>query len=310
MSDDGSRSRPEGAKPKTGPGLWARLTRSLRPASPDETSDQVDEMLRERERAGEVFDTAQRDLITKATDFNKVSVRDVMVPRADIDAVDLDTDLGAVARQFAETQHSRLPVHRGTLDEPVGFVHVKDLLELLTPDEAGATKGSPGDRPLSRIRRELLYVPPSMKLPGLLKLMRVKRCHMALVVDEYGGTDGLVTIEDLMEQLVGEIDDEYDDDVADLIAERGPGIWEADARVELEELTETTGLNLMVEDLEDDEIDTLGGLVAALAGRLPVRGEVLRHPDGHEITVLDGDARRIKRVRLKAVGPAVAADGA
>jgi CBS domain containing-hemolysin-like protein len=310
MSDDGSRSRPDGAKPKSNGGLWGRLVGRLRQAAPEETADQVDEMLRGREKAGEVFDSAQRDLISKATDFNKVSVRDVMVPRADIDYVDVESDLGTVARLFADTQHSRLPVVRGTLDEPVGFAHVKDVLELLTPDEAGATKGKPSDLPLARLRRELLFVPPSMKLPNLLRQMRAKRCHMALVVDEYGGTDGLVTIEDLMEQLVGEIDDEYDAAEADPISERGPGVWEADARVELVDFTARTSLDLMIEDLEDDEIDTLGGLVAALAGRVPARGEVLRHPAGHELTVVDADPRRIKRVRVTLATPQPVAEDA
>lgn len=310
MSDDGSRSRPDGAKPRTGGGLWGRIASRFRAPAPEDTADQVDEMLRGREKAGEVFDTAQRDLISKATDFNKVSVRDVMVPRADIDAVDLDSDLGAVARLFARTQHSRLPVIRATLDEPVGFVHVKDVLDLLTPDEDHATKGRPGDRPLARLRRELLFVPPSMKLPNLLRMMRAKRCHMALVVDEYGGTDGLVTIEDLMEQLVGEIDDEHDDAGADPVQERGPGLWEVDARIELADFTGRTGLDLMVEDLEEDEIDTLGGLVAALAGRVPARGEVLRHPSGHELTVLDADPRRIKRVRVRLAADQPAAEDA
>jgi CBS domain containing-hemolysin-like protein len=310
MSDDGSRSRQSGARSRgNGSGLFARLTRGFRPPVPEETSVQVDGMLREREKAGDVFDSSQRDLITNATAFNKVSVHDVMVPRADIDAIEVETDLGTLARLFAETQHSRLPVYRATLDEPVGFVHVKDVLALLAPDEEGNTKGSPGDLPLARLRRELLFVPHSMKLPNLLRQMRAKRCHMALVVDEYGGTDGLVTIEDLVEQLVGEIDDEHDDDPALQLVERGAGHWEADARVELDDFTERTGLDLMVDDLEDDEIDTLGGLVAALAGRVPARGEVLRHPAGHELTVLDADPRRIKRLRLKVAVAQSAADG-
>jgi CBS domain containing-hemolysin-like protein len=225
----------------------------------------------------------------------------VMVPRADITAVEAEANLGEVARMFAEHQHSRMPIYSENLDTPLGFVHAKDVLGLLTPDEEGTTKALAADRVLMRLKRDLLYVPISMKLPNLLLQMRAKRCHMALVIDEYGGTDGLVTIEDLVEEIIGDIDDEHDDLDADLIVDVGKGVWEADARVELDEFSARAGVDLALVDLEDD-IDTLGGLVFALAGRVPPRGEILHHPIGYDFEVVDADPRRIKRVRIRSAG--------
>jgi CBS domain containing-hemolysin-like protein len=164
---------------------------------------------------------------------------------------------------------------------------------------------------LPRLKRDLLYVPISMKLPNLLLQMRAKRCHMALVIDEYGGTDGLVTIEDLVEEIIGDIDDEHDDLDQDLITNSSSGVWDADARVELDVFSQRVGVDFTLEDLEDD-IDTLGGLVFALAGRVPPRGEILQHPNGYDFEVIDADPRRIKRLRIrsaKAVAKEVANAG-
>jgi CBS domain containing-hemolysin-like protein len=191
-----------------------------------------------------------------------------------------------------------MPVYAENLDTPLGFVHVKDILSLLIPDENGQTKARLDDFVLGRLKRDLLYVPISMKLPNLLLQMRAKRCHMALVIDEYGGTDGLVTIEDLVEEIIGDIDDEHDDLDQDLVVDTGNGVWEADARVELADFSKRAGVELALEDMED-EIDTLGGLVFALAGRVPPRGEILHHPTGYDFEVIDADPRRIKRVRIR-----------
>jgi CBS domain containing-hemolysin-like protein len=266
------------------------------------------ELLREREQSGETIERDQKDMIVKAASFDRLAVRDVMVPRADITAVEVNTTLGDVARLFALHQHSRMPLYSENLDTPMGFVHVKDILALLTPDLDGTVPSKSDDLVLSRLKRDLLYVPISMKLPNLLLQMRAKRCHMALVIDEYGGTDGLVTIEDLVEEIIGDIDDEHDDLDQELIVESGTGVWDADARVELDAFSARAGVDFALEDLEDD-IDTLGGLVFALAGRVPPRGEILQHPTGYDFEVIEADPRRIKRLRIrspKAVAKAVA----
>jgi CBS domain containing-hemolysin-like protein len=292
MTDDPSSSN---SAKKTS--FWKRWTQKLRRQNDYAGLDPA-ELLREREQSGETIERNQKDMIVKAASFDRLSVRDVMVPRADITAVDIEMPLGEVARMFEEHQHSRMPVYAENLDTPLGFIHVKDILWLLIPDEQGETKANLDDLVLGRLKRDLLYVPISMKLPNLLLQMRAKRCHMALVIDEYGGTDGLVTIEDLVEEIIGDIDDEHDDLDQDLIVDTGNGVWEADARVELDDFSERAGVDLTLEDMEDD-IDTLGGLVFALAGRVPPRGEILHHPTGYDFEVIDADPRRIKRVRIR-----------
>ncbi|MCC5980982.1 MAG: HlyC/CorC family transporter [Oceanicaulis sp.] len=238
--------------------------------------------------------------IFKVDALDTLRVADVMVPRADIIALDIDTPLGEVARSFAEASHSRLPLYRETLDDPVGVVHIKDVMAHLAGDETGKR---PEDwamaKILPQVRRPLLYVPPSMRAADLLVRMQSRRMHMALVVDEYGGTDGLVTLEDLLEPIVGEIDDEHDENEGPLIRARGPNIWEADARIPLEELETVLGYPVATED-ELEDVDTLGGLVFMLASRVPERGEVIAHSTGLEFEILDSDPRRIRRVRIRA----------
>ena len=210
-----------------------------------------------------------------------------MVPRAEIVAVELSTDLPTLIQLYAEESHSRLPVYRETLDDPIGLVHIKDVV-------GEVARGGEGmDRPLERLRRDILFVPASMKLADLLVKMQTSRIHMALVVDEYGGTDGLVSLEDLMEEIVGDIEDEHDE-VPALVIRRGRHAWEVDARMEISDFQEKTGVDLDLGD-QDVEVDTLGGVAFALAGKVPLRGEVLRHPAGADIEILDGDARRIDR---------------
>lgn len=223
--------------------------------------------------------------------FEEFRVDDVMVPRADIKAVEAGTGAQELLEFFAEVTHSRLPVFRDTLDDPIGFVHIKDLVGEL------AKGGTPPRRPLERLHREVLYVPPSMKLTDLLVQMQATHIHLALVVDEYGGTDGLVTLEDLVEVIVGDIEDEHDDEEA-MFVRRGPRVWEADARTEIEDFQEETGIDLSLDELDAD-IDTLGGVAFALAGKVPARGEVLAHPGGIEIEILDADSRRVRRIRLR-----------
>lgn len=240
------------------------------------------------------------ELIFKVDALDALRVADVMVPRADIIALDMDTPLGDVARLFAEASHSRLPLYRETLDDPVGVVHIKDVMVHLAGDETGRR---PEDwasmKILPQVRRPLLYVPPSMRAADLLVRMQSRRMHMALVVDEYGGTDGLVTLEDLLEPIVGEIDDEHDEAEGPMVRARGPNIWEADARTPLEELEDVLGYPVATED-ELEDVDTLGGLVFMLASRVPERGEVIAHSTGVEFEILDSDPRRIRRVRIRA----------
>jgi len=244
-------------------------------------------------QAGEV------DIVDQAEAFQTLRVADVMTPRADIVAVELSTPFEAVVAQFVEAGHSRMPIYRETLDDPVGVVHVKDVFGLLAQD---AGRPGPADPILHKLRREALYVPASMKAADLLLRMRTSRMHMALVIDEFGGTDGLVTMEDLIEAVVGEIDDEHDDAASASIVARPGGVYDADARAPLEELEAALGRELAPTDMEED-IDTVAGLVVALAGRVPQRGEVIAHPDGYEFEVVEADPRRVRRVRVRG-GPA------
>ena len=237
---------------------------------------------------------ARREMIERVIAFDEKRVDDVMAPRADIVAVDIDTPLEEVVKIFAEAGHSRLPLYRNDLDNPQGMVHIKDVVELLAAPEKTKTGEGPV---LQRIRRQVLYVPPSMRITDLLLRMQASRIHMALVIDEYGGTDGLLTIEDLVEEIVGDINDEHDDEDAPTIAPRPGGGWDADARVELADFTEATGLTLEVYD--EEEVDTVGGLVVSLAGRVPQRGEVLSHPAGYDFEVTEADARKIRKIRIR-----------
>ncbi|MFZ4602210.1 MAG: hemolysin family protein [Caulobacterales bacterium] len=282
-------------------GLWRRILRTLRRLDADDAVGEVAEVLRAREKNGEALAGASRDMLLNAARFDQLPVADVMKPRADIVAVEASATLAEVVKVFTESQHARLPIFRDTLDDPTGFIHVKDVLALLAP----GSDAKPNERVLSRLRREILFVPASMRLPTLLLKMRTTRIHLALVVDEYGGTDGLVSIEDLVEQIVGNIDDEHDTDEAPLIQSRPGGILEADGRASVEALEKALGKSLELPDLEDD-FDTVAGLAVALVGRVPQRGEVLSHPGGVDIEVLDADPRRVKRLRIR---PSVSSAG-
>ena len=247
---------------------------------------------------------AERAMLERIVAFDTKRVDDVAIPRADIVGVDEGADLQGLLRTFSEAGHSRLPVYRGDLDDPVGMVHIKDVVGLLAepekgePPQAGAEAADAGAGPglIRAITRRVLYVPPSMPITDLLLRMQAQRVHMALVIDEFGGTDGLVTIEDLIEEIVGDIRDEHDGDAELVLRKTQGGRLDADARLELDELEEKTGLGLK---LEDEEADTIGGLAVSLAGRVPVRGEVIRHPEGYEFEVAEADPRRIRRVLIR-----------
>lgn len=224
-------------------------------------------------------------------EFDQLRVRDVMVPRAEIKAVEVDTPFSELVSYFAEVKHSRLPVFGDTLDNPVGFVHIKDVVAAIADED------NPEARTLEKLHHEPLYIPPSMKLSVLLATMQATRIHLGIVVDEHGGTDGLVSLEDLMEEIVGDIEDEHDDE-EDMFRQRSARLWEAQARTEIDDFAEETGIDLSLADMET-EIDTLGGVAFALAGKVPVRGEVLVHPSGVEIEIIDADARRLRRLRVR-----------
>ena len=214
---------------------------------------------------------------------------DVMVPRADIVAVDAGTGTEDLLKVMAEKGHSRLPVYRSNLDDIVGIVHIKDVL---------AQMGGKKRFRLSSITRDALIVAPSMRVLDLLLEMRLTRVHMALVVDEYGGIDGLVTIEDLVEEIVGEIEDEHDVTVTPRILIRPDGSLIVDARMDIEDFEKRVGPVLTEEEREED-IDTLGGLVASLAGHVPARGELVEHPSGTVFEIVEADPRRIKRLKVR-----------
>ncbi|HJS79162.1 MAG TPA: CBS domain-containing protein [Vitreimonas sp.] len=263
----------------------------------------MEEALRERHANGDL-DVAQKDLILRAASFDRLRVADVMRARAEIVAVEASATLGEAARVFSESQHSRLPIYGETLDDPQGFIHVRDVLALLAPDANGQSHAQFSDRIPARIRRDILFVPQSMTLATLFLKMQSSRIHLALVIDEYGGTDGLVSMEDLVEQIVGAIEDEHDVDAA-LVLERA-GSFEADGRAPIDQLEAKLGASLELPEHED-EFDTAAGLAVALAGRLPQRGEILRHPAGFDVEIVDADPRRVKRVRIRRASEPLAA---
>jgi CBS domain containing-hemolysin-like protein len=219
--------------------------------------------------------------------FGEQTVDDVAVPRADIVAIAESASFTDIVALFAEAGHSRLPVYRETLDEVVGMIHVKDVFAVLA-------EGRPPP-PLIDLIREPLYVPQSMGVLDLLAEMRAKRTHLAIVIDEYSGTEGLLTIEDLVEEIVGEIEDEHDDEPEPLFALGENGCWEVEARAELDDIGEAIDPRLA--EVEED-VDTLGGLAAVLAGHVPEVGEILLHPSGWRIEVTQADERRVHRLRL------------
>jgi CBS domain containing-hemolysin-like protein len=239
------------------------------------------------------------DIVDQAEAFKMLRVEDVMTPRADIVAVEIACPFSDVLARFIEAEHTRMPIYRETLDDPVGQVHIKDVFKMLANE---ASRPAPDEPVLRRLRREILYVPGSMRAADLLLRMQASRVHMALVIDEFGGTDGVVTLEDVIEAVVGDIDDEYDEVAPAQVVARAGGVFDADGRAPLDDLEAALAATLAPPDLEE-EIDTIAGLVGALAGRVPQRGEVIAHPDGFEFEVTDADPRRVKRVRIRRLEP-------
>jgi CBS domain containing-hemolysin-like protein len=247
---------------------------------------------------GTAITPQERFLIGNILKVHELNAGDVMVPRVDIVALDIDQPFSEVVKCMVEHGHSRVPVYRETLDDVIGFIHVKDVL-------APVADRRPAK--LERLLRKVLFVAPSLPILDLLVQMRQARTHIAMVVDEFGGIDGLVTIEDLIEEIVGEIEDEHDEPETPTLVERPDGSIIADARIPIDSVEEQRGISLRPQG-EDETVDTLGGLVFTLAGRVPKRGEIIAHPDGIEFEVLDADPRRVKRMRLRVL-PAAAGKG-
>jgi CBS domain containing-hemolysin-like protein len=262
--------------------------------------ESLEEVIEESDRESAALSDQERIMLSNLLEFGELKVSDVMVPRAEIIAADETSGLAELLKIFREAQHSRLPVYRETLDDPTGLIHVKDVLGLLEVTAEGAYCLSPQAQ-MAGLVRPILFAPPSMRALDLLLKMQATHTHLALVIDEYGGTDGLVSIEDIIEEIVGDIADENDDDPATLKAD-GDGVI-ADARMDLDDFKAQTGHDLLVEEDDEGDIDSLGGLVTSLLGRVPQRGEIVTHPDGSEFLVLDADPRRVRKLRVKLPAP-------
>jgi len=260
--------------------------------------ESLEEVIEESERESPALSAQERVMLGNLLRFGELKVRDVMVPRAEIIAVDETIGLADLLMLFREAQHSRLPMFRETLDDPTGLIHVKDVMGLLQAETSGAYCLSPHAR-ITSLRRPILFAPPSMRALDLLLKMQASHTHLALVIDEYGGTDGLVSIEDIIEEIVGDIADEHDEVAAELKPD-GDG-YIADARMDLDDFKNQAGHDFLVQDGEDEierDIDSLGGLVVSLLGRVPQRGEIVNHPDGSEFQVLEADPRRVRKLRV------------
>jgi CBS domain containing-hemolysin-like protein len=278
----------------TGSRLW-RGMRSLIFGDEGETTlrEEIEEAIDEAEDSRPVagdLTPVERQMLRNLLHFGDETAGDICVTRGEMIAVPSTATFDELVHAFAEAEHSRLPVYGESLDDILGMVHIKDVFI--------ASVDAKRERSLQALMRTPLFVPESMGVLDLLARMRAERIHLAIVVDEFGGTEGLVTIEDVVEEIVGEIEDEHDiEEGAGLLLQLGDGIWEADARIELEELAESVDARLV---WEEDDVDTLGGLVFLLAGHIPAKGETVTHPSGWVLEAVDSDPKRILRVRLHA----------
>ena len=255
----------------------------------DEIEDALDNREGEAPRAGDLS-AAERQMLKNILHFGEKNAGDVAVPRSDIIAVPSTISFGALVEALRDAEHSRLPVYEGSLDRVIGMIHVKDIF-------AHHVSGHPAPSQITDLMRTPLYVPESMGMLDLLARMRAGRVHLAIVVDEFGGTEGMLTIEDVVEEIVGDIEDEHDEEPTGLLTEIQPGCWEADARAELHDVAAAIDDRL---GLVEEDVDTLGGLAFILAGHIPQPGEMLEHPTGWRLEVIEGDTRRVTRLRLHA----------
>lgn len=299
MADDSSPSSPREADSTSEGGRIWRGLRSLLFGDESEHNlrKEIEEAIDEYEedapqdrrlRKGDLS-FIERQMLKNLLHFGEHTVDDVAVPRADIIAIDEKASFDELVALIAEAGHSRIPVYRGTLDTIIGMIHIRDAFAILA-------RNVPPPATLEALIRQPLYVPESMGVLDLLAEMRAKRTHLAIVLDEYSGTEGLVTIEDLVEEIVGDIEDEHDEEPEAMLVPLEGGMWEADARCELDDAAEE--IDPLLADVEED-VDTLGGLAFVIAGHVPTRGEILLHEEsGWKLEVLDGDAKRVTRLRL------------
>jgi CBS domain containing-hemolysin-like protein len=296
--------KPEEARPTDEEASWfERLLQTFGLGEEPDLRELIEDALARSK--SDTLSAQERSMLRRILHLGTLTVEDVMVPRADIIAVDDTISVAELMGVFRQAEHSRVPVYHETLDDPRGMVHIRDLMSWITSEAEASKEGSLnlGKVDLGRniasinILREILYVPGSMSVLDLLLKMQTTRLHLALVVDEYGGTDGLVSIEDLIEEVVGDIADEHDIEDEPLIKSDPRLGLVADARTGISELEKHLGLELASEE-QEEEVDTLGGLVFAIAGRIPARGELVQHPSGIEFEVLDADPRRIKKLRI------------
>lgn len=290
-----------GERGESGSNWFNRLAANLGfSGGADDARTVIEEALREDD--GAAFTARERAMLQRVLHFKDQRLEDVMVPRVDVVALDESATMSEVVALIAKAGHSRIPVYRDTLDEPLGMVHVKDVLRWLTGDRDNGTAALRLDRcdlgatiAETGIIREVIFAPASMSALDLLVRMQNRHIHMALIIDEYGGTDGLVSIEDLLEEVVGNIEDEHDSSQDPMIVEDEEGIV-ADARADVEDVERFVGQSLASRN--DDDIDTIGGLIFAMLGRVPAVGEVIGYRGGIRFEILDADGRRIKRVRV------------
>jgi len=300
---------------ENGEGWFTRAFRALFGWKPSTIRADLKDVLDAMTPSESGFSPEESRMLKNILGLHERRVGDVMVPRADIIAVQQDIQLGELVRVFEGAAHSRLVVYNDTLDDPVGMVHIRDLIAFMTARAAvDPEKNAKRKKPLpagldfkaidlamplsaAKIVREILFVPPSMRAIDLLARMQATRIHLALVVDEYGGTDGLISMEDIVEQIVGEIADEHDEDATPAVVRQPDGSYIADARAKLEDVVAIVGSDFDLGDAAE-EVDTLGGYLVTSAGRLPLRGQIIPGPDLFEFEVLDADPRRVKRVRI------------
>jgi CBS domain containing-hemolysin-like protein len=309
-SDDNSPANTEPRKGRFWRKLKARFSRGADKGLRESLEGAI--KIHAAQNPGEAFGQEAKSMMLNIIEFSELRVDDVMVPRVDIVAIEDSATMRELMHRFMEAGHSRLPVYRDSLDEITGMVHVKDFLGWIAAKGGKRKKAKPGNTGLSiaaselstnvrqsGLHREVLFVPPSMPASDLLVKMQASHIHLAIVIDEYGGTDGLISIEDLVEEIVGDISDEHDTDEENLIKPAGDGIYVADGRVDIARLEELLNVDLL-SDEDEEEADTLAGLVFKMAGRVPARGEIIRHDSGLEFEILESDPRRVKRLRITA----------
>jgi len=256
----------------------------------DSLKKNIESVLDTDEKGSENISKQERSMLLNILKIGEIRSMDIMIPRADIGAVEVDDSFEKVLEVFMKEAHSRVPVYEKNLDNIIGMIHIKDIVKYQSKNQIES-------RFLRKIKREVIEIPPSMPVLDLLMKMQLTRLHMGIVIDEYGGTDGLVTIEDVIEEIIGEIEDEHDEQNMPMLIKTTPNSYEASARVEIKEFEKLSKINIS-SDLDNDDIDTLGGLVSMIAGRIPHRGEIIKHDSGIIFEINDADPKKIKSLKI------------